>query len=57
MNDKERENQIILAWAIRWGIATQYEDLDKPLTKREFLRIIYKLCNKMLGGNKENERF
>ena len=52
MNDKERENQIILAWAIRWGIATQYEDLDKPLTKREFLRIIYKLFNRHIGGAK-----
>ena len=52
MNDRERENQIILAWAIRWGIATQYEDLDKPLTKREFLRIIYKLFNRHIGGEK-----
>ena len=50
MNEKETENKIILAWAIRLGLATQYEDLDKPLTKREFLRIIYKLCNKILGG-------
>ena len=50
MNDKEIENKIVLAWAIRLGLATQYEDLDKPLTKREFLRIIYKLCNKILGG-------
>ena len=43
MNDKERENQIILAWAIRMGLANKYEDLDKSLTKREFLKILYKL--------------
>ena len=52
MNDKEREYKIILAWAIRLGIATQYENLDRPLTKYEFLKIIYKLCNKILGGKK-----
>ena len=50
MNDKETEDKMVLVWAIRLGLATQYEDLDKPLTKREFLRIIYKLCNKILGG-------
>ena len=43
MNDKEREEEIILAWVIRMGLANKYEDLDKPLTKREFLRILYKL--------------
>ena len=52
MNDKEIEYKIVLGWAIRLGLASEYEDLDKPLTKREFLRIIYKLCNKILGGNK-----
>ena len=45
MNDKEREYKIVLAWAIREGIANQYENLDVPLSKREFLRILYKLFN------------
>ena len=52
MDKKERENQIILAWAIRLGIATQYENLDEPLSKHEFLRIIYKLFNRYTGGAK-----
>ena len=52
MNDKERENQIILAWAIRRDIANKYENLDRSLTKREFLRIIYKLFNRCIGGEK-----
>ena len=50
MNDREIEDKMVLAWAIRLGLASEYEDLDKPLTKREFLKIIYKLCNKILGG-------
>ena len=43
MNDKEIENKIVLAWAIRKGLANKYEDLDVSLTKREFLKILYKL--------------
>ena len=52
MNDKKREYKIILAWAIRLGFATQYEDLDRPLTKYELLRILYKLFNEYVGGEK-----
>ena len=48
MNDKEIEYKIILAWAIRLGLASEYEDLDRPLTKYELLRILYKLFNKYI---------
>ena len=51
MNDKGREEEIILAWAIRMGLANKYENLDKSLTKREFLKILYKLLEV------KNERF
>ena len=53
MNDKEREYKIVLAWAIRLGLASEYENLDKPLTKREFLKILYKLFNRYIGGKSE----
>ena len=52
MDDREGENQIILSWAIRLGVANRYENLDRPLTKYEFLKIIYKLLNRYTGGEK-----
>ena len=43
MNEKEIEEEMVLAWAIRMGLTNKYENLDKPLTKREFLKVLYKL--------------
>ena len=46
MNDKRKRDQVVLIWSIKMGLASKYENLDTPLTKREFLRILYKLFNK-----------
>ena len=46
MDDREKENKMVFVWAVRLGlIVSQYENLDVPLTKRELLKILYKLFN------------
>lgn len=53
MDDEERKYKVVLAWAIRRGLATQYENLDRALTKYELLRILYRLFNECIGGKNE----